>query len=307
VAFVAHDIDGIHHVGIVVEDLDEGIELYRRLGFQVTPPSHHFVATKEGEPPRRLGTANVIATFPSNYVEVLAQVDKSLPNPIVDPWRERFAGLHILVFNSPDVDEVAKRLDSEGINRGAVSTLEREVDTEEGPRMMRVRNVFLGSDEPGTPVIAWQASQVPEGGIQAVQNLTPEYLLQKRYMDHPNGAVDLVDYLLCVADPELAAFERRYQKYLGRPAVDDGALRVFELGRSRISLVPESKLEAVLPGERPPALPAFVAYTVTVRDLAATRELLERNGFTVKEADSLAIRVPAAEALGGAVVFRQAG
>jgi hypothetical protein len=303
---MTYDIDGLHHVGLLVEDLDEGTELYRRLGFQMTPPSHHSVAPKEGEPPRRLGTANVIATFPRNYVEVLAQVDKSMENPILDPWYARFAGLHILAFNSPDADAAAARLDREGINHGGVSTLQREVDTADGPRMMRVRNVFFGGEDSSRPVVAWSASQLPEGGVQTVQNLTAEYLLQERYMDHPNGAVGVVDYILCVADEELPEFERRYQKYLGRPPRDDGPMRVFDVNDFRVTLVRDSDLEAVLPGERAPGLPAFVAYDVAVRDLAAARKQLEGNGFRVVEAGSR-VFVPAAEALGGAVMFSQAG
>jgi catechol 2,3-dioxygenase-like lactoylglutathione lyase family enzyme len=303
---MASDIDGVHHVGIIVEDLDQATDLYRQLGFQMTPPSHHSVAPKEGEPPRPLGTANVIATFPRSYVEVLAQVDKSMENPILDPWFARFAGLHILAFNSPDADAVAARLDGEGVSHGGVSTLEREVDTADGPRMMRVRNIFFGGEDPSKPVVAWSASQLPEGGVQTVQNLTAEYLLQERYMEHPNGAVDLVEYVLCVADGELDDFERRYRKYLGRTASDDGPTRVFEVDGFRLRLVRESDLEQVLPGERAPDLPAFVAYGVAVRDLAAARRLLEDNGFRVVETGS-GFFVPAAAALGGAVIFMQAG
>jgi catechol 2,3-dioxygenase-like lactoylglutathione lyase family enzyme len=301
-----HDIDGLHHVGLLVEDLDEGTELYRRLGFQMTPPSHHSVAPKEGEPPRRLGTANTIATFPRNYVEVLAQVDKSMQNPILDPWYARFAGLHILAFNSPDADAVAARLDGEGINHGGVSTLQREVDTADGPRMMRVRNVFFGGEDSSRPVVAWSASQLPEGGVQTVQNLTVEYLLQERYMEHPNGAIGVVDYILCVADDELPDFERRYGKYLARTAQDDGPARVFDVDGFRVTLVRNADLDAILPGERAPDLPAFVAYGVAVRDLGAARTLLKGNGFQLVEAGSR-VFVPAAEALGGAVMFSQAG
>ena len=37
----------------------------------------------------------------------------------------------------------------------------------------------------------------------------------------------------------------------------------------------------MLPGERAPALPGFVAYTVEVRDLDAARRVLRRNEFPV--------------------------
>lgn len=299
-------IAGIHHVGLLVVDLEEGAELYRRLGFQLTPPSRHMVSPKEGEPPKPLGTANVCAIFPRNYVEVLAHVDRQIPNSILDPWYARFAGLHILAFDSSDADAVAAQLDAEQINHGGVSTLERPVDTPDGPQQLRFRNVFFGGEDRSRPVVAWSASQLPEGGVQAVENLTPEVLLQERFTSHPNGAVDLVDYVLCVAADELAAFERRYAKYLGREARDAGPARTFDVGTFRVTLVAEGDLDALLPGERAPGLPAFVAFEVAVRDLAAARELLEANDLPVREAPGDRIFVPAASALGGAVVFSQA-
>jgi hypothetical protein len=305
VTSVAAGIDGIHHVGLLVVDLDEGTALFRQLGFALTPPSRHMVSPKEGEPPKPLGTANVCAIFPRNYVEVLAHVDKEIPNPILDPWYARFAGLHILAFDSSDADAVAAQLDAEQLNHGGVSTLERPVQGPDGPAQLRFRNVFFGGEDRSKPVVAWSASQLPEGGVQAVENLTPEVLLQKRFQDHPNGAVDLVDYVLCVARDELPAFERRYAKYLAREARDAGPARTFDVGTFRLTLVAEDDLDALLPGERAPALPAFVAFEIAVRDLDATRALLEGNGLPVHEAPGGRVFVPAAAALGGAVVFSQ--
>lgn len=298
-------IDCPHHVGLVAVDLDEAAELYRRLGFQVTPPSHHVVSLKEGDPPRPLGTANVIATFPRNYIELVAHVRDDIPNRILAPWLSQFPGFHILALRTRDADAVAEQLDAAGIGHGGVSTLQREVNTEEGTRMLRFRNVAFGGEDL-TQRVEWPRGQMPEGGIQAAENLTAEYLFQERYMDHPNGAVDLVNVVLCVADGDLSAFERRYQKYLGRSARGHGDARVFELDQSRITLVPDSALDAVLPGEKAPALPAFVACGVAVRGLAAARSLLEKNGFPVVEAPDSGVFVPSSAALGGAVIFTQA-
>lgn len=59
-----------------------------------------------------------------------------------------------------------------------------------------------------------------------------------------------------------------------------------------------------LHGEEPPALPALVAYTVTVRDLPLARDLLHRNGIPLRETPTGDFFVPAKAALGTAVVFR---
>jgi hypothetical protein len=73
-----------------------------------------------------------------------------------------------------------------------------------------------------------------------------------------------------------------------------------------VRLIPESWLGEFLPGETASALPAFVAYTVAVRDLGSTRRWLEHNGLDVHAEPAGGIFVPAKVALGAAVIFRQA-
>lgn len=304
---MSNDIDCLHHVGLAAANLDEAEALYQRLGFQMTPRSYHSVSPEEGEPPRPLGTANITATFPRNFVEVVAHVREDLPDRIIGPaFLSRFPGLHILTFNTPDASAVANRLTDEGVGHGGASTLEREVETEDGPRMVRVRDVILGGLDGSKEVESWSSEGLSEGRVQVVENLTPEYLLQKRHQDHPNGAVDLTDSVLCVADDELTSFEKRYSAYLGRSARAEEGKRIFDLDRARVTLVTEAGLDDLLPGERPPDLPAFVAYEVEVKDLGVTGALLEGNGFTVKSAPDGTVFVPSAEALGGSVVFAQA-
>jgi len=71
-------------------------------------------------------------------------------------------------------------------------------------------------------------------------------------------------------------------------------------------IVPASALGSVLPGELPPDLPSFVGYGVAVHDLRKTRDILQRAGFPVQRSSSRARYVPAAAALGAAVIFRTA-
>ncbi|HEY2717199.1 MAG TPA: VOC family protein [Solirubrobacterales bacterium] len=301
-----HDIDHPHHVGIVAVDLDEVSALYRRMGFDLTPPSHHVVALKPGEEPKPLGTANVTAMFERSYIELLAQVREDVPMRVLAPWLERFPGFHILALDSPDADAVAARLDEVGIAHGGVGELEREVDTPEGRQTLAFRTLMFGGEDLSAPVV-WPDGGQPEGGVQAVQDRTPQWLHQPRYMDHPNGAVDVSDYLLCVADAELEDFLRRYSKYLGRDPVVAGARHVFELNGSRITLVPAARLGEVLPGEEPASLPAFVAVEVAVRDLEAARRLVEASGLPLQSLEDGRFFVSAAAALGGAVIFAAAG
>ena len=112
--------------------------------------------------------------------------------------------------------------------------------------------------------------------------------------------------MLCVPEADLAAYERRYQRYLQRPARVEGSTRVFDLEASRLTLLPASALGEILPGEESPAPPAFVACTVAVRDLEATRALLDDSGLPVRTVPSGGLFVPAPAARGAAVVFTPA-
>jgi hypothetical protein len=141
----------------------------------------------------------------------------------------------------------------------------------------------------------------PEGRLALAEELA-----DAERPEHPNGAIDLVESVLCVPDAELADHVHRYERYLAGRADGDGPLRTFELDGARVTLVAASGLDGVLPGERPPALPDFAGYVVTVRRFDEARELLVHAGFPVRETPEGDVFVPAAAALGVAVGFRQA-
>jgi hypothetical protein len=144
----------------------------------------------------------------------------------------------------------------------------------------------------------------PEEVAGLAENPPPEALDAQRHTDHPNGAVGLAGCLLCVADADLAETEKRYAAYLGRSARQDGPARTFD--GAGITLAPASALAGLLPGERPPGIPGFAAYTVTVRDLPAAERMLRGNGVPLGRSASGDPFVPSAEALGVAIILRQA-
>jgi hypothetical protein len=113
----------------------------------------------------------------------------------------------------------------------------------------------------------------PEGRLALAEDAPadPAHLIGNQ--GHPNGAIELIESVLCVPDTDLRNFVRRYTRYLQRPARSDGPLRVFDLSNSRVLIIPNSALDSVLPGEAPPELPAFVGYGLAVRDLRATQDL----------------------------------
>ncbi|MCG5212300.1 VOC family protein [Streptosporangium soli] len=322
---MSHDIGHLHHVGVVVRDLGSAIEVYRRMGFLLPAPSCPSMPPEEGAAPRPFGAANTHIAFRRNFVELVTAlggdgsgrlpadtnlvplvapaealprlteiIDRTVAN--LETCLARFDGLHILMCQTPDAEALATRLTDSGVGHGGVNVLRRKVETPAGSRLDPIRYLEIDGAEPDL-----EPGRVPEGRVGMAEDIPPGADLE----DHPNGAVELVDVVLCVAEPDLVATEKRYAAYLGRAARSEGTVRVFDLEGSRVTLVADTELDRLLPGERPPALPAFVAFAVAVGDQEATRSHLQENGFPVMPTPSGDVFVPAASALGAAVVFRR--
>jgi catechol 2,3-dioxygenase-like lactoylglutathione lyase family enzyme len=315
---VGHDISHLHHVGIVVRDMEEALALYRRLGFILPPPTYPMMPPQADAPPAPFGVANTRAAFRRNFIELVTVVSDSSAIPgdaslvpirvpgdalprvraaieetiaVLRSCLARFQGAHILVFEAQDVDAAAGRLEASGIGHGDVLSVQLQIETETGRSTVPVRSMEIADDG------------VPEGRL-AVAEPPPSDVQRARRVDHPNGAVDLVEAILCVEGADIANIARRYETYTGRSARRNGPTRVVDLDGAKVTIVPDSDLEAVVPGERARALPAFVAFAVEVRDIDAARGYLRRNGFPVNALPSGDVFVPAAAALGAAVIFR---
>ena len=309
-----NEIGYLHHVGHVVRDIEKARELYRKLGFLCPAPAYPILSRQPGEPAKPFGAANTHANFARNFVEIMAVVTEeshlsddahpiplqvppaALPRVVANIERTiakiaaslaRFEGLHILVFQTADANASARRFDQIGVGHSGVNMVQQ-------PHQLAPMGV-----------VEIDREDVPEGRLAVAETPVFEQSTDQPSLQHPNGAVDLVESILCTSDADIENYVERYQRYLGRVARKDGATRVFDLQDSCVKLIPASWLAMILPGETAPALPAFVAYTVTVHDLGSTRKLLENNRLIVHEVPTGGIFVPAKAALGAAVIFRQ--
>jgi hypothetical protein len=303
-------IGHLHHVGHVVRDIGAAIALYRRMGFVVPPASFPALPAAPGEPPRAFGAGNTHVTLARNFVELVAIADDPPRDSTLVPLDvppaalerltagiaatvarltaalARFEGLHVLAFQTPDVDAAAARLTASGVPHEGAQRLHRPAA--DGGDPVPIGYLELDAD-------------APEGRLALAEDLA-----DAERPEHPNGALDLVESILCVPDAELADHVHRYERYLARRAEGDGPVRTFELDGARLTLVAASGLDGVLPGERPPVLPAFAGCVVTVGRLDDARELLTNAGFPLRDTPAGDVFVPAAAALGVAVAFRQA-
>lgn len=310
-----NEIGYLHHVGHVVRDIEKARELYRKLGFLCPAPAYPTLSRQPGEPAKPFGAANTHANFARNFVEIMAVVteeshlsDDAHPIPLQVPPAAlphvvenieraiakisaslaRFEGLHILVFQTADANESARRFDQVGVGHSGVNRVQQ-------PHQLAPMGV-----------VEIDREDVPEGRLAVAETQVSEQPTDQASLQHPNGALDLVESILCTPEAEIDEYVQRYQRYLGCVARRDGAAHVFDLQESCVRIIPASSLATILPGETAPALPAFVAYAVTVPDLGLTRSLLTNNGLPVQEMPTGDIFVPAKAALGAAVIFRRA-
>jgi Glyoxalase-like domain len=322
------DVGYLHHVGLVASDTGAAIELYRRLGFLVSPPAYPTMSPTAGAPPEPFGVANTHIAFARNFIELVTPVTGNgidripadaqylalhAPPELLPSLREaisrtaanlsvclaRFPGLHILMFQTPDAAAVAARLDIQGVRHSPLNAVQRPVDTTGGTRMEPIRYVELDSDDPHAA-----SGQLAEGRIGIAENPPPSVLRAQLFTDHPNGAVDLVEAMICIGADEHREAVERYERFLGRPARHTGPTHVFDFDGAQLALVADTNLDEILPGETAPALPAIVAFAVKVRELDAARQLIQRNHIPTAASTSGGFFVPATAALGGVIIFR---
>lgn len=287
-------MDYLDHSVVITRRFTQTWHRYEELGFTLSPESRHKVTTVAGGPLVPSCTANRCAYFGESFIELIGIVDDTAP----DPWRvlpliETYDGLRGASFGFGDSTAALAWLRSVGLAGSGVLSLQRPVDTPDGPRMMSARSVHI------------DRSKTPEGILHTAEHLTPDIVHQPRYLTHPNGARYLDAVLLVVDDGELADYRDRYAALLGRPGEGDPRRWAFQLRVGRVEIIAASVMNEVLPGETAPVLPFFAAQAVAVASLPDTRKLVEDNGIATHDLPN-GFFVRAADALGAAVIFREA-
>lgn len=328
-ASAAADITGIHHIGLIVRDMDAALTTFRRFGFHLGPPAYPALPAAPGAAPEPVGAGNTHADFPRNFIELLAiapQRSDRLPAdarliPLQIPddhlaatravigqtvanLAARLAiieGAHILVFATRDAEATAARLQANGVGSSGARVAQRPIATAEGTKLATVKFLDINDDDPASP-----PGMVPEGRVGVAEDAPAELLDAQTGLDHPIGATGLSECVLCISEDQLTATVARYERYLDRPATFDGPNAVFVLGPSRLVLATPAALAARLPGEQPYATPTLCAYTIDVADLAAAEDHLRSADIPLRRAADGRPFIPAESALGAAVVFQQA-
>lgn len=260
------------------ERLDAAAATYRSLGFQLTERGHHT-----------LGSANHLAIFGTNYLELLSGGRAG------GPIREDLAGcpdgLNGLVLATDDADARHRDLAARGVGVRDPQSFSRPVTLADGAtRDARFRTTHLVREE------------VPFGRLYFCQHYTRDLVWRPEWQRHPNGAREIVGILISAADPTSVAglLTRMFDV---EPARVDGGMR-FTAGAVAIEIASHEEAARRLGRALPDAAgrPAFMALmrlrTASLRD--ATALLGPATGAASRDGRLL---VPAAAACNVALEF----
>lgn len=170
---------------VCVPDLDQAIETYRGLGFQMYPGGVH---------PGR-GTHNAIAFFEDDYLELLAVRDPKEADAGLLKFLEAGEGVRYFIIASDDLDADVAAMRSRGADVTDVKEASRKTTS---GSVLRWRYANLGT-----------RNALP---FFLIQHLTPieERRAQVPRRDHPNGATG-------IAGIGLPGDRKEYERILGRP------------------------------------------------------------------------------------------
>ncbi|MCB8821943.1 VOC family protein [Microvirga rosea] len=185
----------LDHVVInVLDQLDGAAALYRRLGFHLTERGHHT-----------LGSSNHLAVFGENYLELLG-FEPGRPTQRADLWKHP-PGLTGLVFKTADSLRLHSTLVDKAVPVENPAEFSRLVDLPQGTRDAAFRVVRLSSE------------LVPNGRVFFCHHLTPDLVWRNEWRDHPNGAVDIVEFVIAANDPSRTA--DLYRRIFGSETVTE--------------------------------------------------------------------------------------
>jgi hypothetical protein len=281
----------LDHIGHFVRDPQAAAQALRQAGFQATPISIQVNPDATGTD-KPTGTGNVTAMFSRGYVEALFKTAETPLGRELDVAIARYPGVHLAAFAVSDAAAAHRRLEVAGFRVRPLVEMQRPVKTE------------IGDDIAAFTVARVEPGEMAEGRIQILTHRTERAVWQPRWLDHPNGALALVDIVIATADVKEAA--DRFSRFLDRPASESAFGRTIMLDRGCIALVASTALGDLVPDLDIPTLPFIGLYAIAVKSLDLLEQQLRRGDVAYsRRAQVIIARFP--EALGaGAWMFVEA-
>lgn len=256
----------LDHLGHFVPNLDAAAAVWEKLGFRVTPVSHHEVSGKPA------GTSNRCVMLEEGYLELLAPTADTSNAQRVRDRMKRFVGVHLACFGTPDAAAEHRRLAGHGFEPEPVVHLKRKIET---GATVEFRVVYV---PPG---------KMAEGRVQYCEHVTPAQVWREEFVN-PLGLSAV--YVVADEPEEVAARWGRFSGLL--PRLEDGLVRL-DMMRGQIRIGKKSSIEGIL--GHCPAGPALAGYALSCSDPDALASRCRKAGMKV---DGRTVTLP--EALGGA-------
>jgi hypothetical protein len=279
-------IAGIDHAIIGVRDLETAAGSWTRLGFTLSPPGRHI------EQP----TANFCVMFASDYIELLSADGGATSGHRVDDFLAFREGPMGLAFApAGNAEEARAALYERGLHPLAPRALAWRIESPQGSALPRFDLVSLPAEE------------TPGLDCFLCSHLTPELMRRPEWLDHPNGAVGLeaVYVVVDATAPLLPAYDRLFG--IGQVTTTD-AVAAVHVGRHRLVFSTPDDYETMHPGlelDRRFSLPAIVALEIGITRRDNTEAYLRAHEITFLELPDGDLAVPAREANGATLFFRE--
>ncbi|OSN02086.1 MULTISPECIES: VOC family protein [Lonsdalea] len=257
----------VDHVIVNVADrLDEACALFRRLGFQLSERGHHT-----------MGSSNHLAIFGETYLELLGYEPETGKDFCRSPL-----GLSGLVWKTDDADAVYRHLQRQGLDGEPPAAFSRPVTLPDGRSLnARFRIARLRGDA------------IPNGVSFFCLHLTPEAVWQPAWRDHPNGVVEIDEFVIVAERPrEAAEIYRRLFDPAPFVSAPDGELRL-QAGTTQVRFISAeaARAEFGVPPRNDDGSPRMAALGFRTRSLDQTRQSLLAGNLPFIEKGN-AIQVP---------------
>ncbi len=267
-------VKGLDHVVVMVDGIDAAEAAYRKLGFQVQPRGFH----------KKLGTANHLMIFDTDYFEILGIVEDTQFNAERREWLKGGGGLANVALATDGADVAYEAFKASGLNPDAPLFFDRAVEIGGKMELAKFRTVRIPKDN------------MPVVGFFVCEHQTPEYVYRPEWATHANGARGILGVTVIAEQP--AKWIPELEKYFGPGSVKrEGEGLVVDTGTQPIRYMTPKDYAVRYPGITPVRTgdhPALL--TIRVESLAACEALLKKNGVKFTKPDSGRLVVPPSEA-----------
>ena len=277
------NVIGIDHAVVMVKDLDQAAENYKRLGFTVSPRGTHSA---------HMGSGNYTIMFDPDYMELLGVLTPTEHNAPARAFLERSGeGIERIAFTAVDSADGAEEIRARGYVPIGPTDFERPVTMPNGTVSAARFRTFQ-----------WPTAEAP-GGVRifACQHKTRETVWIPELMKHANGAKRLKQVLIVTPDPaQDAAHLSRMIDRDGKAEADGGVTVPSGGDRADFVFLTRDQLGKRYPGVSLAGLPERGgAGLVIAADLAAAEKALGTTG--VRSANGVV--VPPASGNGTLLAF----